>query len=270
MTHAVLTALALLALIAGPSAGAQEGSVAPASAPGRVIVPFAVGERSVFDVKFGALKAGTGTMEVTGIENVRDREAWHTVFSVRGGLAFIKVNDRYESWIDTRTFASLRHVQDIDEGSYEKERRYEIFPERGVYTENNGEEKPTVKDPLDDGSFLYFARTLPLSVGQTYEFPRYFRLDRNPVTIRVLRNETIKVPAGTFKTVVIQPIIKSRGIFSENGHAEIWLTDDPRRIMVQMKVRTKFGTLSLYLRSFRPGAANDTSGQTPAGQGSRQ
>jgi hypothetical protein len=211
-------------------------------------------------VKFGAFKVGSGSMEVAGIEAIRGHEAWHTIFQAKGGTFFFKVNDRLESWFDTRTFSSLRHIQDIDEGSYEKERRFEIFPDRGIYTENDSEARPTVADPLDDGSFLYFIRTIPFSVGQTYEFPRYFRPDRNPVSVRVLRKETIRVPAGTFNTIVIQPIIKSRGLFSEGGRAEIWLTDDPRRIMVQMKSSTKIGTLSLFLKSYTPGATTEAAG----------
>jgi hypothetical protein len=221
----------------------------------QVPVPFSVGERLEYDVKFGVLKVGSGRMEVVGTENVRGREAWHTAFTVKGGTFFYKVNDRLESWIDMENFASLRHVQDLQEGRRDRERRYEIFPDRMVYTENEGEEQPTARDPLDDGSFLYFIRTVPLSVGQTYDFPRYFKPDRNPVRVRVLRKESVKVPAGRFDAIVIQPIIKSKGIFSENGRAEIWLSDDDRRIMLQMKSNLSFGTLNLYLKSYTEGTA---------------
>jgi hypothetical protein len=224
----------------------------------QVPVPFAVGERLEYDVKFGPIKVGSGKMEVLGIDDVRGRPAWHTSFTVKGGTFFYKVNDRLESWIDTHSFASLRHHQDLQEGRRDRERRYEIFPDRMVYTENEGEEQATARDPLDDGSFLYFIRTVPLTVGQTYDFPRYFKPDRNPVRVRVLRKEEIKVPAGTFSTVVVQPIIKSKGIFSENGRAEIWLSDDDKRIMVQMKSSLSFGTLNLYLKSYTPGTATAT------------
>lgn len=225
-------------------------------APGRVIVPFNVGEQLVYDAKFGALKVGTARMQVAGIETLRGRETWHTVFGVSGGTFFYKINDSYESWFDTRTFASLRHIQDVDEGSYERKRTFEIFPDRRVYTENDSEERESVSEPLDDGSFLYFIRTVPFSVGQTYTFNRYFRPDRNPVTIQVLRKERVKVPAGTFDCVVIRPIIKSRGIFSEGGRAELWISDDDRRIMVQLKSQLKIGSLNLYLKSYTPGTGS--------------
>ena len=215
-------------------------------------IPFGVGERLVYDVKFGAVKVGTGSMEVMGIEDVRGRPAWRTTFRVKGGTFFYKVNDVLESWIDTTTFSSLRFVQDFEEGGKDRERRYEIYPDRGVYVQDAGEEQPTVENPLDDGSFLYFVRTVPLEIGETYTWDRYFKPDRNPVRIKVLRREQIKVPAGTFQTIVIQPMIKAKGIFSEKGKAEIWLSEDANRMMVQMKSNLSFGSLNLYLKSATP------------------
>jgi hypothetical protein len=220
----------------------------------RMVVPFDIGEKLTYDVRFGALKVGTGRMEVVGTQEVRGREAWHTRFTVKGGIPFYKVNDRMESWIDTRTFESLRFVQNLEEGRRDKDRFFEIYPERATYTEKGEvEQAPSVEDPLDDAAFMYFIRTIPLEVGKTYEFNRYFRPDRNPVQIRVLRKQRIEVPAGKFETIVIQPIIKSKGIFSEKGHAEMWLTDDSRRLLVQMKTDLSIGSLNLYLRGYVPG-----------------
>jgi hypothetical protein len=216
-------------------------------------VPFVVGERMEYEVRFGPLKVGNGHMEVVAIENLRGRDAWHTAFWVQGGTFFYKVNDVYESWIDTATFSSLRFIQNLEEGTSDKERRYDIYPDRNVYFEmhkNPPREHPSAPEPLDDGSFLYFIRTIPLVVGETYDFNRYFRPDRNPVRIRVLRKERITVPAGTFNAIVIQPVIKTTGIFSENGQALIWLSDDERKIMLQLKSKLSFGSLNLYLKSY--------------------
>lgn len=230
----------------------------PSELTRQVPVPFSIGERLEYDVKFGFLKVGSGRMEVLGMEPVRGRDAWHTSFTVKGGTFFYKVDDRMESWIDIETFASLRYVQELHEGKRDRERRFEIYPDRLVYTENDGPEQPTTRDPLDDASFLYFIRTVPLSVGQTYDFPRYFKPDRNPVRVRVLRKESVKVPAGRFDAVVIQPIIKAKGIFSEDGRAEIWLSDDDRHMMLQLKSNLSFGSLNLYLKSYTAGTATAT------------
>jgi hypothetical protein len=240
-----------LALIAAAGlAGSDRRQETVAQAARR---PFVVGESLSYEVRFGPVPVGHGSMEVVGIESLRGREAYHTRFVLRGGTAFYRVNDRYESWFDARTLESLRYVQQIDEGPYERERAYEIYPERGVFIEaGKPEPQPTVAEPLDEGSFLYFLRTIPLEVGRTYEFNRYFRPDRNPVTLTVVRRERISVPAGTFDAIVVRPTIKTRGIFSQGGRAEVWFADDSTRRVLQMKSRLPFGTLDLYLTSARP------------------
>lgn len=212
-------------------------------------VPWAIGERLTYDVRFGIIKAGSGEMALLGIDTIRGRPAWHGRFSVHGGYLALRVDDVLESWMDVGSLSSLRFSQDFKEIGRERRKTFEIFPEKRTYLEVGKAERPSVAQPLDDGSFLYFIRTVPLVVGETYEFPRYFIPDRNPVKIRVLRRETVQVPAGTFDCIILQPIIKTKGIFSENGQAEIWLTDDDRRIMVQMKSKLTFGSLNLFLRS---------------------
>jgi hypothetical protein len=212
-------------------------------------VPFAVGERLTYDAYFGPIKAGVGTMEVVGREDVRGIDTWHTRFHVKGGIPLYRVETMLESWISTECFHSVRFHQDQDVGEGERIRKVEIFPDRGVYKENEKAEVPTVSNPLDDGSFFYFVRTIDLEVGKTYTFDRYFRPDRNPVIIKVLKRDRVRVPAGTFNAIVVQPIIKSKGIFSEDGEAQIWFSDDADRIMLQMKTKLKIGSLNLYLKS---------------------
>ena len=161
-------------------------------------VALTVGERLTYDVKFGPIRVGGATMEVLGVEEVRGRRAWHTRFQVTGGTLFFRVNDILESWIDVETFSSLRFRQQLAEGSRDRLYEYEIFPERATFIQKGKPERPSVDHPLDDGSFLYFLRTVPLELGATYAFGRYFIPDRNPVRLDVLKRDTIDVPAGRF------------------------------------------------------------------------
>jgi hypothetical protein len=250
---------AVLAVSAAGNASAQStpasNTAVATSTDKRAKVPFGPGERMEYDVKFGVLRVGNAHMEVVALDNLRGRPAWHTAFWVQGGNFMYRVNDVYESWMDAETLSSLRFVQMLEEGGKDTERRFEIYPERAIFIQTSKKppkEEPSVSQPLDDGSFLYFLRTIPLEVGKTYDFNRYFRPDRNPVRIKVLRKERVKVPAGTFDAIVVQPVIKTKGIFSENGHAEVWLSDDDRHIMLQLKSKLSFGSLNLYLKSYVP------------------
>lgn len=244
-----ISRLAMVALLLALPLSAQDSTQ-------RVVarVPFGVGERLEFDIRFGKLHVGTGTMEVLPFDTVRGRDAWHTVFLLSGGIPFYHVNDRYEDWFDTHSLSSLRYWQDIDEGNYEPKRHYEIYPERREYIEDDQPPQMSVARPLDEGSFLYFLRTVPLRVGMDTSFNDYFRAERNPVRFKVLRRETIDVPAGRFNAIVIQPIFESK-LFSEGGQAQIWLSDDENHIMLQMKSKVRFGSLNLYLKSYQPSPA---------------
>jgi hypothetical protein len=247
MRFAALAAM-LPMLFAGSPGRAQETDTAR--------VPFAVGEHLEYDVKFGKLHVGSGSMDVAPMDTVRGQTAWHTIFRISGGIPFYHVHDLYESWFSTADLSSLRYVQNIHEGGYDPKRRFEIYPQRRVYTENDGPTQPSVSHPVDESAFMYYIRTLPLRVGLDTTFSDYFRADRNPVRLRVLRRERIKVPAGEFDAIVVQPIFNAKGLFSEGGHAEIWLSDDASRIMLQMTSKLSIGSINLYLKSARPNPAS--------------
>jgi hypothetical protein len=245
--------LGLAALVAPPaSTGIAQVPSNPALSTPRA-APFGVGERLEYDVKFGPLRVGSGSLTVEAIDTLRNREVWHASFRVKGGTFLYKVDDISESWFDTQTLSSLRYKQDYNEGGRTRKVTFEIFPERAVYRVGDDPEEESVRNPMDETSFLYFVRTIPLEVGKTYDYNRYFRPDRNPVRLRVLRKERIRVPAGTFDAIVVQPIIKTPGIFSQNGNAQVWLSDDANRMMLQMKSNLSFGSINLYLKSFRLG-----------------
>ena len=224
-------------------------------------LPFAVGERLEYQARFGPIR-GEGSMEVLAEDTVRGRTVLHLRFAIAGGVPMLRIDDRLDSWVEPERFVSLRFHQRIREVRYKRDRTFEIFPEQGFLVAHGRDTLPSVAEPLDDGAFLYFVRTIPLEVGETYVFQRYFRADRNPVTIRVLRKERIRVKTGEYDAIVIQPIISTSGMFAEGGEALLWLSDDARRIMLQMKSKMSVGTITLELTSDRPGSGSFSGAST--------
>jgi hypothetical protein len=248
---------ALGILAAAPNAAvAQPAQLRVVQTPAAVnaaMVPFAVGEELTYKATFGGIPAGTARMRVDGVEIVRGRPAYHVVFSVDGGIPFFRVHDRYESWIDVETLASLRHRQQISEGHYKRITSYEIYPERAQYQKEGDSVRTSVANPLDDGSFIYAVRTAGVRVGETRRDDRYFRPDKNPVVLTGLRQETVTVGAGTFATTVVRPTIRTSGIFSADGQAQVWFSDDANRYPVQVKAKFAKFSLTLELKSLTPG-----------------
>jgi len=227
-------------------ATARAQTVPDAAVPDR----FPVGETLVYDARFGLLNLGEGLMHIAGIDTVRGTPTLHVVFRLTGGSFFYRLDDRMDSWIELDRFASRRFVQDFHEGNSDRYTAYEIFPDSGFYTQSGVDSVlPTSPDPLDDAAFFYFVRTLDLEVGQRYEFERYFRPDRNPVVLEVLGRDTLDVPAGRIPTILVRPTVKGRGILEEAKEPQMWLSDDDRRIMVQLKLKfASIATITLRLR----------------------
>ena len=247
--------VAALPALASDASGqqAQLGAVQPVSNVAVAPVPFAVGEELVYRATFGGIPAGTARMRVDGIEVIRGRPAYHVVFSIDGGIPLFRVHDRYESWIDVETLASLRHRQQISEGRYKRNTTYEIYPERAEYQKQGDSVRASVANPLDDGSFIYAVRAAGVRVGETRRDDRYFRPDKNPVVLTGVRQETVEVAAGRFATTVVKPSIRTSGIFSEDGQAHVWFTDDEQRYPVQVKAKFAKFSLTLTLQSVERG-----------------
>lgn len=229
-----LTVLALPLLAASPS---------PQATGDRL--PFQVGERLTYDAKVNSIKAGQASLSVEGLETIRGVGTVHTIFDLRGRVLFKKFANHYESWFDTTSIVSMRLVQKTDDVS----KSYEFFPEKKIYVKNNdGIENPSVSMPIDEASFLFYLRTLPLEVGKTYTVDRYYFATKNPITITVDRRERVKVPAGEFDTYVLKPVIKSNGLFSVKSDAEVWLANDRAHTVIKLRSKLSLGTLYLELR----------------------
>ena len=259
LVQAIVVSLAIVALMASASHSMSQSRHDPG--PAFEFAPFGPGEKAEYQVKLGGIGVGSGSMEIFPIELVNGHYTYHARLQVQGGLPLARVNDKLDTWIDVSGLFSRRFEQNIHEIRYRRHRIYDIDPPNRTYRiRGSSETQPMPTDrPLDDVAFLYYARTLPLNVGDSYTIPRYFKEDGNPVVLNVLRKETIEVPVGTFNTVVVQPIIQTDGLFGKGGEAEVYFTDDERRILVYMRSKVPIvGSLSLHLRSYEPGTRLST------------
>lgn len=241
-----------LALSLASATRAQVTTEATQQGAPQAKLPFGVGEVLDYDIRAGFAR-GSARLEILARDTVRGREAFHSVFTVRGGVPFFRVNDRYDTWVDVMNISTLRYYEDVHSGNYKRRRRYEFFPKQKIYIETD-DTVETVHRPVDQASIFYLIRTMDLRVGLDTSFHNYFIMDRNPIRIIVLGRERITVDAGTFDAVVVRPIIKAKGLFAEGGDARVWISDDDRRIVLQMKAdipNLPFG-FNLYLKSYRP------------------
>jgi hypothetical protein len=216
-------------------------------------LPFGPGERFEFSVKLGLLSFGSARMEVVEPDTVDGHLTWKIRMLVDIGSLVYDANDTLESWLDPQKMVSRRFEKRFRNSKQNQNRLYSLHPEDGIYTRADRDTLyATPLDVLDDVSFLYVVRTLPLELGQTYEYHRYYDIRKNPLVVRVLRRETLELPDGTkAPCLVLAPVIGTSGLFKPKANARLWITDDARRIPVQIKADIGIGDGTLRLKRMR-------------------
>ena len=217
-----------------------------------------VGEHLVFSIDYGFVNAGTATMSVLDTVTVNGGQCYHirtTAISNRFISSFYEVRDRVESFIDVDGLFSRRLEKHIREGKYESDRIVDFYHDR-LLALNTQNKYPSTEIPLyvqDILSVLYYIRTFPLEVKKTTAIEVYADGKVYPLDVIVHKRERIKVPAGTFNTLLVEPKLKSEGLFRQKGKLLVWLTDDERKMPVKMTSEIVIGSIGTNLESYKQG-----------------
>jgi len=215
-------------------------------------------EDLVFDVYWKFVKVGKGTLEIKGFEEVNGRTAYHIFSEAKSAPffdTFFKVRDTNESWVDTESLCSLRYLTNISEGGWKKFEQLDFNHDSERFARNDdGTMKygDTVRWVQDVISSLYFLRTLDLEVGKEYIFDAHSGNDTWPLKTKVIGKEKVKVEAGTFDCLILQPSLREdAGIFKAKGKLKVWVTNDDKKMPVKMKSKIPVGSISAELSKYK-------------------
>ena len=96
---------------------------------------------------------------------------------------------------------------------------------------------------------LFVLRGLRLDVGKTVRLPLSDGKKFVQAKVESQRREEIRTELGTFKTIRYEVFLFDNVLYKRSGHLHVWLTDDDRRLPVQLQVRLQFtiGTITFRL-----------------------
>ncbi len=241
---------------AGSTSSADSVAPTPLSVdePGLAPVPWKIGEYFQFSIDWNGLNGGNSLMQVQNIQRVDGRRAYRIVTKAESNSfvsKFYKVRDRAESYIDAESLYTRRFVKHLREGGYKKDIdvRFDHDQRKALYDDGEAIDVPArVQDVL---SAFYYIRTRPLPNGATIVIPTHDNKKSYEMEVKIHKRERIEVPAGKFDCVLVEPMLKSEGVFKSKGSIYVWLTDDERRIPVQVKSKVPIGSISVSLTDMR-------------------
>jgi len=216
---------------------------------------FKEGEKLTFDVKYGFVTAGVAVMQIPKIKKISGRNAYNVTFTVNTIPtfdAFYKVRDRYETYLDVEGLFPWRFEQHIREGGYSRDFSAFFDQRKGKAKTSEGE----YDIPLyvnDIISAFYLARTFDYSnmkKGDKIHLENFYKNKVYPLDVVYLGKERIKVGAGTFNCIMVEPLVAEGGLFKNEGTIVIWLTDDELKVPVKVKTKIVIGSIDAELSAY--------------------
>lgn len=212
---------------------------------------FSIPERLEFGLYWSGIKAGNAVMET------RDKGGTIEIVSTATSTPLVSVFYKVEDVVTSTVLkseksplgSSQRYRLNIREGRHrrDKEILFDHAAKKVTYTNHIDKDTKTFDLPgatFDPLASLYYVRSLPLEVGKSvyvniFDSGKFYKLE-----VKVIKREEIETPAGTFKTIMVQPIMLTEGIFSRQGDLHVWFTDDEKKVPVQLKTKVKVGSIT--------------------------
>jgi len=218
---------------------------------------FGAGEKFVFSVGYGVIKAGTAVMEIPEIVKQDGSKCYHIISTAQSNKffsVFFKVDDKVESFMDVYGLYSLRYDKHLREGKFKADASMIFDQQNNLAIYHSGKDTFQVPEYVQDVlSAFYFVRTQELKVGNSIFVDNHTDKKTYPIEVKVLRKEKVKVEAGEFDCVVVEPILRTPGLFEQKGSLTVWLTDDAVKMPVLMKSKVIIGYISTELVSYKLG-----------------
>ncbi len=234
-------------------------------------VPFAEGERLVYDVTWAGFRAGTAILEIKERIVLGKREVFHLTSTAQSNdfiSIFYPVDDRIDSYFDVEGLYSHQIIVRQREGKRRRDKEI-LFDQanRQAILQKNGEPPRIFEIPQgvqDALSSLYFFRTRnDLEVGKSVQVDVHENEKNFQVEMQIVAREEIETPAGRFGALKVQGHLRYEGLFLDKGDVTVWFSDDPRHIPVMMKSRIKIGTIVAILSSRQEGSRKEPADQSP-------
>ena len=205
--------------------------------PGDSSLPFFPGEKISYDVTVSRNhKVGEASMWIEGPVVVRGTSTYLFRFDSKVRIALLTGTSTSSSWFDPEAGVSLKYEKNERSPLGRDEESVEMFPEQKTWRSADGTSGTSPEAaPLDELSFIYFIRTLPMVAGAPRRYDRHFDASRDPVIIQVVRPEVIATPMGEIRTMLVEMRVRDPRHYKQAGIIRFNISTDACRLPVRIE-----------------------------------
>lgn len=215
---------------------------------------FQAGEELKYKLRYGFISAAEGVLSVKDSElQFSSPNSFHLMARGKTSNAFsllFPVDNRYNSYIDSKTYLPYFYTENISEGKYRRTDVVRFDHRNRKVTGNKGEFTSSTSQTFDLLSAYYFARNLDLTnvkPGQSFKLSYFLNDEIATLGIEYIGIETINTELGKLECLKFSPELKPGRVFKKDSRMYLWVTNDGNRIPVRANVEILVGTVSLEL-----------------------
>lgn len=207
----------------------------------------------IYDIEWRLIHAGDVVLDLRNAEGRMKLDSAGLV------SALFKVDDTYAVRYE-QAFCAVESQTDSKEGkrhrqtsvTYDRNQNRATWVERDMLDGNKVLRRAQVDTPHcvhDVLGGLLALRGSPLEPGQSLLTPMSDGRRSAQVKVDAQEREDVTTPAGTFKTIRYEVNLLNGVVYPRKGRVFVWLSDDAKRIPVQIRLRLAFpiGTVTLQL-----------------------
>lgn len=222
-----------------------------------------------YSIEWRLINAGKAHLEWTGSQ--ANPEAGDVRLHVESaGLVsrLYLVKDEYSATL-TQSFCAQNSLIEAQEGSRHKETRvtYDASAHRASFLEKDFNKNTTVTQEVGIPSCVHdliggliALRFLKIEPGKTAQIPVSDGKKFVMAKVEAQRREVLKTSYGNFNTVLYEIYLFDNVLFRRSGHLHVWITDDEKRLPIQLQVRLQIAIGTITFRLEKPSAIEPVSG----------
>lgn len=215
---------------------------------------FNAGEIIKYKLKYGFFTAAEASIRVIETDVKFDNKPTYHL-SVQGTTSgtfdiFYKVRNRYDSYIDKKTFTPYLYTESIREAKYRRADKARFYQSEQKVIAKKGTFTSPANQTFDLVSAYYFARNLDLSstkVGDKFTIYYFIDDEVTPLTIEYIGVETIRTSLGKIRCLKFSPSIKPGRVFRKDSKLYLWVSDDANRIPVKAQAELLVGSIIMEI-----------------------
>jgi hypothetical protein len=209
-----------------------------------------------YRIHYGFVNAAVVKMSVSKPIKINNQEAYNLKIegsTVKSFSWLFNVRDKFESWVDAKSFTPLRYAKTVREDDYFNQ-DVAIYNYKDKWLKNKEGKIDITDKTMDIAAAIYYLRNWDYNnkkVGDKFPLDIYLDNKIHNLSVTYAGEETLKTDVGKIKCIKLKPQLVVDRVFKDEDAMTVWVTNDKNHIPVRIQTDIHVGSLKVDLMEYQ-------------------